>query len=638
MRAIPVFNLHDPNRAAVSPAQLTADMTTATTEPTQSETSATSGPIINDMVIKVATENGSGSQSSNLILLRALFNMGIPVSGKNLFPSNIQGLPTWYSIRVNEDGWLAQRNHVDMLVAMNATTVVDDLAELPPGAIVIVNENLSHFVTRDDLEVHLVPFNALVKDLVKDAKLGKLVINILYVGVVAWVLGVEMDALEQGVDWQFKGKAKAAELNKNALQHGYEWARANLPAKERFAFRRSTAANGQILIEGNESAALGLMFGGVTFAAWYPITPSSSLCEYLANYMQKHRRDPDSGKATYAIVQAEDELASIGMVVGAGWTGARSFTSTSGPGISLMAEMVGLAYFAEVPVVIVDVQRMGPSTGLPTRTSQGDIGKAYQLSHGDCKHVLLIPGNVKECFEFAYESLNLAEEFQTPVFLMTDLDLGMNKCLSEPFNLPEGPIRRGKVLTAKDLDRVGEFARYRDVDGDGVCYRTLPGTNHDKAAYFTRGTGHTETAGYSEKSDNWQRNMDRLTRKFNTIRENVPQPIIERSKNASAGIIAYGSSDAAVQEARHCLAEKHGMDTSYCRVRALPVNGHVHEFVEAHETVYVVEQNRDGQMAAILRSEYPELAARLKCVVHYDGIALDAESVVDGILASAGQG
>jgi 2-oxoglutarate ferredoxin oxidoreductase subunit alpha len=613
-------------------------MPTATTEPTKTESPATNGPVINDMVIKVATENGSGSQSSNLILLRALFNMGIPVSGKNLFPSNIQGLPTWYTIRVNEDGWLGQRTHVDLLVAMNAKTIADDLAELAPGSMAILNENLSHFVTRDDLEIHLVPFNALVKDIVKDAKLGKLVVNILYVGVVAWVLGIETEALNQGVDWQFAGKVKAADLNKKALQHGYEWARANLPAQERFAFRRSTAANGQILIEGNESSAMGLMFGGITFAAWYPITPSSSVCEYLTDFMKKHRHDPETGKATYAIVQAEDELASIGMVVGAGWTGARAFTSTSGPGISLMSEMVGLAYFAEVPVVIVDVQRMGPSTGLPTRTSQGDIGKAYQLSHGDCKHVLLIPGNVKECFEFAYESLNLAEEYQTPVFLMTDLDLGMNKWLSEPFDKPDASLRRGKVLTAEDLDRVDEFARYRDVDGDGVCYRTLPGTNHDKAAYFTRGTGHTETAGYSEKSDNWQQNMDRLSRKFDTIREHVPQPITDLSEKAGVGIIAYGSSDVAVQEARHYLSERHAMDTSYCRIRALPVNGQVQQFVEQYETVYVIEQNRDGQMASILRAEYPELAARLVSVVHYDGIAIDAESIVDRIVGLADQG
>jgi len=590
------------------------------------------------MVIKVATENGSGSQSSNLILLRALFNMGIPASGKNLFPSNIQGLPTWYTIRVNEEGWLAQRTHVDLLIAMNAKTIADDLAESAPGTIVILNENLSHFVTRDDLEIHLVPFNTLVKDIVKNAKLGKLVVNVLYVGVVAWVLGVEMEALDQGVDWQFAGKAKAAELNKTALLHGYEWARANLPAQERFALKRSKAANGQIMIEGNESTALGLMFGGATFAAWYPITPSSSVCEYLTTHLQKYRHDSETGKATYAIVQAEDELASIGMVVGAGWAGARSFTSTSGPGISLMAEMVGLAYFAEVPVVIIDVQRMGPSTGLPTRTSQGDIAKAYQLSHGDCKHALLIPGNVKECFEFARESLNLAEEYQTPVFLMTDLDLGMNKSLSQPFELGDKPLRRGKVLTADDLDRVGEFARYRDVDGDGVCYRTLPGTNHDKAAYFTRGTGHTETAGYSEKADNWQQNMDRLLRKFDTIRENVPQPVIDMVKNTKVGIIAYGSSDEAVQEARHHLTKRHALEFSYCRVRALPVNGQVQEFMEQHEAIYVIEQNRDGQMAGILRAEFPQLAARIVSVVHYDGIALDAETIVDRVKALVDQG
>lgn len=607
-------------------------MSQTVAEPAQREAGSAEAPAVNDLVIRVATQNGSGSQSANLVLMRAIFGMGIPVSGKNLFPSNIQGLPTWFIIRANDLGWQGARNRTDVCIAMNAQTAAEDIAELPAGAILILNESMKHFVQRDDLKVYLVPFNHLVEQVCDETRLRKMVINMVYVGVAASVLGIELEEVTKAIEWQFAKKAKAKELNRSAALAGFEWAGGHLERQDRFRLHRTNATSGKIVIEGNQASALGMMFGGVTFVAWYPITPSSGLCEYLIGYLDKYRRDPDTGKATYAVIQAEDELASLGMVLGAGWAGARAFTATSGPGISLMGELAGLAYFAEVPAVVVDVQRMGPSTGLPTRNSQGDVGKAYQLSHGDCKHVLLIPGNVRECYEFAVESLELAEKLQTIVFLMTDLDLGMNKWMSDPFEYPTEPVSRGKVLTAEDLRNNGAFARYRDVDGDGIPYRTLPGTNHPGAAYFTRGTGHTEHANYSEKPEDWVKNMDRLARKFDTARELVPAPVVQNVESARFGIIAYGSSDPAVEEARYILAVDHGMKTSYLRVRALPANGEVRAFCERYPQVLVVEQNRDGQMASILKAEYPELAARFKSVLHYNGLPLDADSVVQKIL------
>ncbi|MCC6488131.1 MAG: 2-oxoacid:acceptor oxidoreductase family protein, partial [Candidatus Hydrogenedentes bacterium] len=458
------------------------------------------------------------------------------------------------------------------------------------------------------------------------------VVNIIYVGVLASILGIEFEEIERAIDGQFAKKAKAAELNKTAARAGYDWAQEHCLVRSTHRLERRRKTQGSIVIEGNEAMALGMLFGGVTFLAWYPITPSSSLCENLIKYLDKYRRDPETSQATYAVIQAEDELASMGMVLGAGWAGARALTATSGPGISLMAEMAGLSYFAEVPAVVVDVQRMGPSTGLPTRTSQGDVGKAYTLSHGDCKHVLLIPGNMKECFEFAQEALDLAEQLQTLVFVMSDLDLGMNKWMSEPFAPPTKPIARGKVVSAEGLSRNGEFARYRDVDGDGIPYRTLPGTQHPNAAYFTRGTGHTEKATYSEKPEDWERNVDRLARKFETARGMVPAPVVEDNASADVGIIAYGSSDLAVQEARHALSREHGVATGYLRLRALPVNGEVKAFCERYPFVCVVEQNRDGQVASILRSEYPEYATRIKTALHYNGLPIDAESVARKVL------
>ncbi len=608
-------------------------MTIAMQQPRDRGRQVSAEPLINDVVVTVATSNGTGSQSANLILMRAIFNMGIPVSGKNMFPSNIQGLPTWFTVRVNGSGWTARRRDTDVLVAMNVESVVDDIASLRPGALLVITKNLASHVKREDLQVFVVPFDELVVPVCKDARLRKMVVNILYVGVLAHLLDIEMDEVKKAIGKQFAKKASAAKLNTDAAIAGYDWAREHLPKQNFFALRRSTATRGQIIIEGNQAAGLGLMFGGITVLAWYPITPSSSLCEACIDYLEKYRCDPETGKATYAVVQAEDELASIAMVVGAGWAGARAATATAGPGISLMSEIAGLAYFAEIPAVIIDVQRMGPSTGLPTRTCQGDIWKAYHLSHGDCKHPMLLPGNMTECFESAAEALNLAERLQTLVFVMTDLDLGMNNWMSAPFAPLTKPIDRGKVLSDEDLARVGEFARYKDIDGDGICYRTLPGSRHEKAAYFTRGTGHTDAATYSEKPEDWKRNLDRLVRKFDTARTLLPKPIIKTSPGATIGIIAYGSSDPAVEEARYALEHEEGRKTDYLRLRGLPIDTEVRDFIGSHRVVYVVEQNRDAQCASILRLECPDRATTIKSVLHYNGFPIDARSIVEGILS-----
>lgn len=596
-----------------------------------------SNPKINDIVIQIATSNGSGSQSSNSVLLKSIFQMGVPVSGKNLFPSNIQGLPTWYTIRANKDGWIANRKEVDFLVAMNSESIVEDLRSLRPNATVVLNSELQQHLTRKDLQVHIVPFNEIVVGVCPEVKLRKLVTNMIYVGVVGFLLSMDLEEIKKAIAKQFKSKAKAAELNTNAAVAGYNWASEHLINDRRFSIQRMEKPADRIMIEGNAATALGLMYGGVTVVGWYPITPSSSVCENLIDLLGKYRNDPATGKATYAVVQGEDEIASIGYVVGAGWAGARAATATSGPGISLMGEFAGLAYFAEIPAVIVDVQRMGPSTGLPTRTCQGDIAKAYYLSHGDCKHLLLIPGNAAECYEFGTLSFDVAERFQTLVFVMTDLDLGMNNWMSPAFKPPTQDMDRGKVLSAEDLERVKKFERYRDIDGDGIPYRTIPGTKHPLAAYFTRGTGHTAAATYSEKPEDWQANIDRLAKKFNTAREKLPQPILEINSKGDIGVIAYGSSDPAIKESAAQLKNEAGISIDYLRVRALPAADAVRKFIESHRVVYLVEQNRDAQMACILRGEYPELAPKIKSVLHYDGMALDAQTVTDAILKWEGK-
>jgi 2-oxoglutarate/2-oxoacid ferredoxin oxidoreductase subunit alpha len=608
-------------------------MSTDTLQKPSNQATASQNQKINDVIIEVATSNGSGSQSSNSVLLKTIFQMGVPVSGKNIFPSNIQGLPTWYTIRVNKDGWTAQKNEVDILIAMNAESVVEDLKKLKPGATVILHGDLKAHLTRTDLKVHVVPFSELVVTACPEVKLRKLVVNMIYVGVVGSILSLDIQEIHKAIQRQFKSKPKAAELNTNAVTIGYNWASEHLEHDRQFKIERMEHKDERIMIEGNAATALGLMYGGITVVGWYPITPSSSVCENLIDLLQRHRMDPETGKATFAVIQAEDEIASIGYVVGAGWAGARAATATSGPGISLMAEFAGLCYFAEIPAVIVDVQRMGPSTGLPTRTCQGDVLKAYYLSHGDCKHILLLPGNVEECYEFAMESLNLAERFQTLVFLMTDLDLGMNHWMSRPFQYPTKDIDRGKVLSAEDLERVKKFERYRDVDGDGIPYRTIPGTKHPLAGFFTRGTGHTAAATYSEKPEDWQSNMERLARKHDTARQHVPKPVLEIDAKCDLGVIAYGSSDPAIKEAIDQLKTESKMGACYLRLRALPLHEDVRKFIEAKRVIYVVEQNRDAQMAGLLRSEYPDLAPRIQSIVHYNGMPLDARTVSGQILS-----
>jgi 2-oxoglutarate/2-oxoacid ferredoxin oxidoreductase subunit alpha len=592
-------------------------------------------PRVNDVTITVATSNGTGSQSANLILMRSIFTMGIPVSGKNMFPSNIQGLPTWFTVRANAEGWIGRRRDPDVFVAMNVESVVEDVAALRPGATLIITKSLASHVDRTDIKVHVVPFDDMVVPVCKEAKLRKMVVNILYVGVLAHLLDIDMEDVKRAIAKQFAKKASAAKLNTEAAIAGYDWAKEHLPKDSTHLLTRGSATAGKIIIEGNQASGMGLMFGGLTVLAWYPITPSSSLAEACIDYMQKFRHDPETGKATYAVIQAEDELASMAAVVGAAWAGARAATATAGPGISLMSELVGLAYFAEIPAVIVDVQRMGPSTGLPTRTCQGDIWKAYHLSHGDCKHPLLFPANPVECYEMSAEALNLAERLQTLVFVMLDLDLGMNSWMSDPFEPITTPIDRGKVLSDDDLAKVGQFARYKDVDGDGICYRTLPGTSNPLGTYFTRGTGHTEAATYSEKPRDWKNNMDRLVRKFDTARKLVPRPVVETAKSGAAeiGVIAFGSTDPSVQEARALLDREHGRQTDYLRLRALPIDHEVRDFIASHRVTYVVEQNRDAQCAEILRLECPELITRIKSVLHYDGLPIDAQSIVEGIIA-----
>jgi 2-oxoglutarate/2-oxoacid ferredoxin oxidoreductase subunit alpha len=594
--------------------------------------------VVNDFSIHVATANGSGSMSSNNILMRAIFQMGIPVSGKNLFPSNIQGLPTWFTVRASKEGFIARRRDIGVLICMNPETAHEDIRTAHPGAAVIYEENLNLKAMRDDVHFYPVPFSKLVLELVHDGKLRRLAVNMIYVGVAAWLLGIDMEEIRKAVIRQFKSKQKAIEINWNAIQGGYDWAQKNLAKTDPYRLERMNENAGKIIIEGNAATAIGCVMAGVNVLAWYPITPSSSLAEAVIDYCRRFRMDPVSGKPTCAIVQAEDELAAAGMVMGAGWAGARSMTTTSGPGISLMSEFVGLGYYAEVPAVIVDVQRVGPSTGLPTRTMQGDIVSTYFLSHGDAKHILLIPGSVEECYLLAMEAFDLAERFQTPVFLMTDLDLGMNNWMSDPFPYPEKGIDRGKVIRTEEelkehIRKFKEFARYRDVDGDGIPYRTLPGLIDNPAAtYFCRGSGHSERATYTEKPEDYKNNMDRLAHKFETARRFVPKPVVSNGSGSRVGVIAYGSSDFAVQEARELLARR-GVRTDSLRLKALPIGEEVSEFVASHERVYVVDQNRDGQMFDVLRLELPTQVSRLRSIRHYDGFPLDAETVVEGIEA-----
>jgi 2-oxoglutarate/2-oxoacid ferredoxin oxidoreductase subunit alpha len=596
-------------------------------------------PVINDFSIQVATINGSGSQTANSVLMRAIFQMGIPVSGKNMFPSNIQGLPTWFTIRASKHGYIGRKKEVDFLVAMNPETAREDVMKLDSGAAVVYDEPLKLDALRSDLHFYPVPFDKLVGPVCPEAKLRKLVRNMIYDGIVAQILSIDLEEIHKALFKQFgKKKAKAAELNWGACQAGYDYAAKNFKKSDPYRVERMNATSGKIIIEGNSAAALGCVFAGVTVVTWYPITPSSSLVEAMIGYLKRFRIDKETGKATYAVVQAEDELAAIGMVLGAGWAGARSVTSTAGPGISLMSEFVGLGYYAEIPGVIFDVQRVGPSTGLPTRTAQGDISSTALLSHGDTRHPMLFPRSPEECFSMAIEAFDLAEHFQTPVFVMLDLDLGMNNWMADPFEYPTKPIKRGKVLTAEDLERLGGFARYKDVDGDGIGYRTLPGTNHPHGAYFTRGSGHNEKAQYTEREDDYVNNLDRLARKFETMRTHAPAPVVEYNAKAKVGLIAFGTSHYGVEESRDQLQSEYGIETSYMRLKAYPFSKDLSEFIHRHQRVYVVEQNRDAQMLGLMRLECTaEEIAKLRSMRYYGGLPLDARTVTDDIAGQEGK-
>jgi 2-oxoglutarate ferredoxin oxidoreductase subunit alpha len=596
-----------------------------------SEAQAERSPIVNDFSMVVATVNGSGSQTSNLAIIRALFRMGIPVSGKNLFPSNIQGLPTWFTIRVSAEGYTARRETVEILVAMNEATFAEDLAKLTPGGVCFYPDHYSTSLSRQDVVYYPMPVQQLVREVNPPKELRDYIANMACVGVVSQMLGIESAAVRSALETHFQGRQRPVELNMSMIEAATRWAQENLTKKDPFLVQRDDKTKGWILIDGNTAAALGAVYGGVSFAAWYPITPASSLAEALQQYLPILRLDAETGKKTYAVVQAEDELAAIGMAVGAGWAGARAMTSTSGPGISLMAEFSGLAYFAEVPVVIWDVQRMGPSTGLPTRTSQGDVLFVRFLGHGDTNQVMLLPGSTAECFEFGWRAFDLAERLQTPVFVLSDLDLGMNLWMSEPFDYPAEPMDRGKVLSEADLDRVQDFARYRDVDGDGIPYRTLPGTDHPRGAWFARGTGHNERAVYSEKAEDWEANMARIQRKLETARRYVPRPIIYHTQGAAIGLIAFGSTHPAIQEARDRMAAE-GVKTDYLRLRAVPFTSEVEAFIREHDRILVIEMNTDGQMSKLLQLEVPDQAAKIRSLTHNSGLPLTARWVTQAVL------
>ena len=597
---------------------------------------STQPQVINDFSIIVATVNGSGSQSANSVLLKSIFGMGVPVSGKNLFPSNIAGLPTWYTIRASKDGYVARKRGSQILVSLNPETSRQDMLELDSGGAAIYEEkeNLKQF--RDDVACYPVPFDKITAAICPEAKLRKLVKNMVYVGVLAQLLSIDLSVVENGLRKQFAKKQKVFDLNFGAVKAGFDYAQEKLPKQDPYFIQRMNQTAGKIIIDGNAACGMGAVFAGVTVVAWYPITPSTSLIEATSDLLKKFRVTPE-GKATFAVIQAEDELAAIGMVLGAGWAGARSMTSTSGPGISLMSEFAGLGYFAEIPGVIFDVQRSGPSTGMPTRTSQADLLSTAFLSHGDTKHIILLPGSVKECFEMSYAAFDLAERLQTPIFVLSDLDLGMNNWMSEPFAYPEKPLDRGKVLTAEDLNRLGGFARYRDVDGDAIGWRTLPGTMHPKAAYFTRGSGHNDAAGYTERPDEYQEVMDRLTRKFDNARKLVPPPVVFKDGKSKVGFIAYGTTDFALRESLDQIKKEYGKDVDYLRIRAYPFAHEIHDFVASHDQVYVVEQDRDAQLASLLKLDLPaDQVVKLRSILFYNGLPIDARSITDEFVTKEG--
>jgi len=589
--------------------------------------------VINDFSITIATVNGSGSQTANVTLLRALFKMGIPVSGKNLFPSNIQGLPTWYTIRLSKDGFTARRDEQEVVVTLNPASFARDLASVQPGGAFFYSDDIKMPIGREDISVYPMPVKQMARAANVSPALRDYISNMVYVGILGQLLGIDMETIQQALSFHFKGKAQAIDSNFTTIKAASDWAAKNMKKSDPYSVAHLDSTSGLVMADGNTAAALGAIYGGLQFAAWYPITPASTLAESLNAFLPQLRKTAD-GKQTYAVLQAEDELAAVGMAIGAGWGGLRSLTSTSGPGLSLMAEYSGLAYFAEVPVVIWDVQRIGPSTGLPTRTAQGDLTEAYFLSHGDKQNIILLPGSVQECFEFGWKALDLAEQFQAPVFVLSDLDLGMNQWMTKPFEYPDTPLVRGKVLWEADLEKLnGVWGRYKDSDGDGIPFRTVPGNKHPSAAWFARGSGHDENSRYTEDANTWEYNMARLKKKYETARAFVPKPVIKAARGATVGIIAYGSTEPAVNEALVLLKQAGGPKTSFLRLRALPCTADVQDFVKKYEHIYFVEANRDGQLRQILSAVFPDQAPRFRSACHSDGLPLTAKWVKESILA-----
>ncbi|MBX3642719.1 MAG: 2-oxoacid:acceptor oxidoreductase subunit alpha [Rubrivivax sp.] len=590
---------------------------------------------VNDFVVKFANVNGSGSASANELFAKSIIRMGVPVSPRNIFPSNIQGLPTWYEARISEAGWLGRRGGIDMMVAMNPQTWAQDVREVESGGYLFYDSTrpLPPSAFRDDLVTIGMPITEICNATYADPRQRQLFKNILYVGALAQLLGIDLAVIEALFGEQFRGKEKLLASNVRALHLGRDFAAEHLRGIEMgLRVEKRDGVGERILVDGNTAAALGCVYGGATVCAWYPITPSSSVAEAFEKYASKLRTDPTTGERSYAIVQAEDEIASIGMVTGAGWNGARAFTATSGPGVSLMTEFIGLAYFAEIPVTIIDVQRGGPSTGMPTRTQQADILSSAYASHGDTKHVLLFPQDPHECFEHAAAALDLADRLQTPVFVMTDLDIGMNQRLSEPFAWDDQRrYDRGKIMTAEMLEAGRDFGRYKDVDGDGIPWRTLPGTHPTKGSFFTRGTTRDEYARYSETGPDYMRNVQRLAAKFRTAATLVPQPVPRAAAQKTRyGVIYFGSTSPAMDEALHSLAES-GIHVDALRLRAFPFPASVLEFIEAHDEVFVVEQNRDAQMRSLLINELAVAPAKLFAVLHYDGTPITARFIAQAV-------
>ena len=607
---------------------------------TSTQTKYDGQKIVNDFSLTAATKNGTGSQTSNNVLVLSLFKMGIPVNGKNLFPSNIKGLPTWYTIRANKDGYVARQSAAAITVALNVDTAAEDVQKVPPGGVCILPQEWNWTKSRTDITYYEIPVDPMVKEAGINVDLRERVANMIYVGAVAQLFDIPLDIVWQALISNFNGKEKPAKINFDMVKKAYEWTAANIVKQDPFHYEAIPGGNpNKIIITGNEAGGLGGLFGGAQVVAWYPITPSTSLVDAMFDH-QALRKDPETGANTVAIMQAEDEIAAIGTIIGAGWAGARSMTATSGPGISLMAEFTGLAYFAEIPCVIWDVTRIGPSTGLPTRTSQGDLLFIHFLSHGDTRQITLLPGSVAECFEFGWRALDYAEQYQTPVFVMSDLDLGMNNWMSDPFVYPTEELDRGKILNVEKLTEFiaekGEWYRYKDYDQDGIPYRTVPGTRHPRAAYFTRGTGHNERAGYSERSEDWVANLGRINKKINGSRQTLPQPEVLKGKNSKIGIISYGSNDPAILEARDRFAAA-GIEVDYMRVRALPLAQSVHDFIHSHEHVYVIENNFDGQMSQIIRMETSKSTEHMVSLPLGDGLPMTADWVYEKISSNEGK-